>query len=255
MKSKYTDKLQKIFEIQHKILDIHPLLNKVFPITIVEDDNFLIYDVSSETGKYTFIKKEKAPMPLPNKLRAAFPLESYNNRIACVTTGDVFEEEDAYVTIFHEFVHCHQYETVELKLKMQLNVFQKAESENNFQWEINYPFSYLNLEFIDLYQKFLKEKKLEKIRIIRKKLKSMLKVEDYEYMVWQEWKEGFARFIENKIRIRLGLPENKKGGIQPFNRVTFYIGGSHFIEVLEQQKPDFIIDIEGLFNRVFNCQI
>ncbi|MGC9367341.1 MAG: hypothetical protein ACP5FK_09935 [bacterium] len=226
-------------------------MNKVFPIAIVKDDHFLIYDVSSETGKYTYIKKEKSPMPIPNKVRAAFPIESFNNRIACVVTGDVFDDIYGYVTIFHEFVHGYQFESCELKLKMKLNVFRKAESENNYQWEINYPFPYLNPLFVDLYQEFLTENKSENIEIIRKKLKSILQKEDYEYMVWQEWKEGFARFIENKINNRLNLGRNSRGRGQPFNRVTFYAGGSHFIEILEQQQPDLIRDIEGLFHRLF----
>ena len=83
-------------------------------------------------------------------------------------------------------------------------------------------------------------------------LKEVLNSQDYEYMVWQEWKEGFARYIENRINDRLGLPENHSGKEPPFSRVTFYEGGAHFIEILEQHSPDLLIDIERLFRRMFH---
>jgi hypothetical protein len=51
-------------------------------------------------------------------------------------------------------------------------------------------------------------------------------------MIWQEWKEGFARFIENQINGRLNLPENHGGKEKPFNRVVFYEGGAHYIKLL-----------------------
>lgn len=36
-------------------------------------------------------------------------------------------------------------------------------------------------------------------------MKDTLTTPDYEYMVWEEWKEGFARLIENRIRNNLEL--------------------------------------------------
>lgn len=32
--------------------------------------------------------------------------------MACVVTADVFSTMDGYVEIFHEFVHCYQFERV-----------------------------------------------------------------------------------------------------------------------------------------------
>ncbi len=41
---------------------------------------------------------------------------------------------------------------------------------------------------------------------------------------WKSWrKEGFARYIENKIRRKLELPENHYGADEPFNRIVFCI--------------------------------
>jgi hypothetical protein len=69
-------------------------------------------------------------------------------------------------------------------------------------------------------------------------------------MVWQEWKEGFARFVENTIRRRLGMEENHYGVEEPFHRVTFYEGGSKFIGFLGKQEPGLLVDIENLFSKM-----
>jgi hypothetical protein len=45
------------------------------------------------------------------------PLAFWNNRIACVVTGEVFGEPDGYVFIYHEFIHRAQWDCCEQKLK------------------------------------------------------------------------------------------------------------------------------------------
>ena len=45
------------------------------------------------------------------------PLAFWNNRIACVVTGEVFGEPDGYVFIYHEFIHCAQWDCCEQRLK------------------------------------------------------------------------------------------------------------------------------------------
>lgn len=52
-------------------------------------------------------------------------------------------------------------------------------------------------------------------------IKKELDLGAYEYMVWQEWKEGFARVIENRIRDRLGLPQNAGGSSSLLIRTVF----------------------------------
>lgn len=251
MTSNRSNQLQKVFEVQGIIQDIHPFLAKLFPIAIVENDHFLIYDTEPNNQRYAFVRKAATPMPIPQGVRAAFHLESYNNRMACVVTSDVFDEPDGYVTIFHEFIHCQQAESCEQKLKQRLGVARQAQEVNDYMWEINHPFPYAAPEFVQLYQSFLNEHTLSEIKSIRQQLRSILKQHDYEYMVWQEWKEGFARFIENRIRRRLGLPENHAGKELPFHRVTFYEGGAHFIEVLEKHSPELLLDIELLFEHMY----
>jgi hypothetical protein len=118
-------------------------------------------------------------------------------------------------------------------------------------WEINHPFPYSAPDFVHRYQKFLNENRLSEAENFHQQMKVILNLRDYEYMVWQEWKEGFARYIENRIKDRLGLVENHGGKELPFSRVTFYEGGAHFIEIVERQNPDLLIDIELLFERMF----
>ncbi|MGY4707297.1 hypothetical protein ACVNPS_06030 [Candidatus Bipolaricaulota sp. J31] len=103
--------LQEIFAIRDAIKDLHPFLEKVFPIAIVEDDRLLIYEPDPSARRYVFVKDASAPMPIPKGVRAAFPIEHYENRIACVVSGEIFDSLEGYTTIFHEFMHCHQWET------------------------------------------------------------------------------------------------------------------------------------------------
>jgi len=242
---KYNSKLQKIFEVQNKIKDIHPFLEKVFPIAIVEDNHFHIFDTDSSGKKYIFVKEALAPMLVPKGVRAAFPLECYDNKITCVISDDVFESLKGYALIFHEFIHCSQWEICEPKLKQRLEIAQ------DHMWELNYPFPYNKYaEIYSLFLKSLEKSNSNNISKYRSELKRILSKDDFEYMVWQEWKEGFARFIENQIRRRLGIRENHRGKDEPFNRVTFYEGGARFIAFLGKQEPGLLTDIETLFYKM-----
>jgi hypothetical protein len=120
-------------------------------------------------------------------------------------------------------------------------------------WEINYPFPYAVARFVELYTAFLGAVEGDQVGEAlecRRQLKQGLDVGDFEYMVWQEWKEGFARFVENGIRRRLDLEENHGGREEPFERVLFYEGGARFIEFLEAREPHLTADIEKLFGRM-----
>lgn len=91
----------------------------VFPIAVAEGGQFLFFDVEELGKSYQLVKKTPAPTPVPQGVRAAFPLECYDNRMACVVTGEVFDSLEGIVTIFHEFVHCQQFETCERELKQR----------------------------------------------------------------------------------------------------------------------------------------
>ncbi|MEW6049180.1 MAG: hypothetical protein AB1609_22375, partial [Bacillota bacterium] len=68
---------------------------------------------------------------------------------------------------------------------------------------------------------------------------------DREYMIWQEWKEGYARLVENRLRRLWNLPENHAGGVPPFSRVSFYESGSLYIAY--QNAGDVPRDLVALF--------
>jgi hypothetical protein len=144
-------------------------------------------------------------------------------------------------------------ETVEPHIKARLTVARKAQAEDDFMWELNHPFPYEDEPFQEIYGIFLERAAAEDrpaVARCRSFLKEVLNLEDYEYMVWQEWKEGFARFLENKVRVRLGLDELHSPDTPPFDRVTFYEGGARWIALLVGEDAELMEDIEALFQRM-----
>src|SRR5674476_1128551 len=84
------------------------------------------------------------------------PLSFWNNRIACVVTGEVFGQPDGYVFIFHEFVHCAQWEGGEQKLKEGLSIIREAMKTKNYMWELQYPFPESSPAFVTTYSALIK---------------------------------------------------------------------------------------------------
>ncbi len=78
-------------------------------------------------------------------------------------------------------------------------------------------------------------------------LRDVLSLQDFEYMVWVEWKEGFARFLENRVRSLLGLEENHRGREVPLNREVFYEGGALLADLLVSRDVSLYEDLEKLF--------
>lgn len=253
MVAKYIQSLQKLFEVQKQIERLHPFLKKLYPVAIVEGDLFYVFDLDTSRKRYVLAKLAKPALIVPDGVRAAFPLDFYDNKMACVVTGDVFDELSGYVMIFHEFIHCAQTDCCEHKLKSGLSVAQKARAANDYMWELNHPFPYEDSDFSEIYSIFMEaaqEGTLEKVLRCRSFLKETLNTPDYEYMVWEEWKEGFARLIENRIQKKLQLEENHGSIDPPFNRVTFYEGGALYISLLFDTDKSLEKDIEELFFRM-----
>lgn len=243
----YAAELKKVFEVQRKISDIHPILKRTYPIVVVKGDELWIFEPDESQQTYKLAKTAKSKTPLPEGIRAAFPVEEYDYKMACVVSDDVFESLRGYALIFHEFVHCYQFECCELELKKSLEVFLEEQAKGNYSWELNYPFPYEKGEFQRAYAEFLSALErgdAEGVKKSRRELREHLTKKEYEYMVWQEWKEGLARFIENRILRRLGLPENHYGLEKPWDRTLFYEGGARFIEFLTGGSPT---DLRGLF--------
>ncbi len=249
----YLQQINQLIPIHQAVAGFNPAVRRLYPIAVVVGDEFLIYDVVADTLQYDFIKTASTPMPIPAGVRAAFQLADYGGRIACVVTPDVFDALAGYVTVLHEFVHCYQYETCEQGLKSQLDVARQAVEKGDVMWEIEHPFPYQALSFERTYHAFLEavaRDDTRQISMTREALRSYLGRHDFEYMVWQEWKEGFARWVENHLRGQLGLTENTAGLAPPFSRVTFYAGGAAYIDLLHAHNPALVEDLRQLFERI-----
>ena len=248
-------KLNDLIPIHSEIKALHPALIKLHPIAVAnhKENTLHIYDIDS-SGNYAFITKEKFDFTLPRKIRASFPVELYGSRCCCVVSRDIFDEPDGFVTFFHEFVHCYQYEQCEEKIKNSLSVSQKYIDAN---WELNHPFpyeeDYIKYAFSEIVNA-AKESSSSELRSRFKELKSRLKKYDYEYMIWQMWKEGFARFIENRIRKKYQLGRNNFGDLTPYNRISFYYLGDEVISYLYRLDKSLAIDLERLFAILYNYE-
>lgn len=253
--SKVDTALKKLTRMHKEIRDMHPFLMDLHPIAVVEGGALFIFDVDSSRREYVFQRKEPVPFPMEKGIRASFPLASYGGKPTCVVSREVFDSTKGYATIFHEFVHCAQFLTCENKLKQGLQITQAALLAKDYSWEINHPFPYLDAEFVKSYSgelQALAHHDSGSVLRVRRELKRRLARIDYEYMVWVEWKEGFARFMENEIRLKYGIEANQAGKDPPFNRVAFYYGGEKLIRSLIQGHRERFLDVEELFKRMLD---
>jgi hypothetical protein len=253
IEKKYGERLRDIFQFQARIAKIHPSFQKVYPIAIVENKTFYVFEPVPNKKEYRLAFTAPDTFNIPKGIRAAMPLGFWNNRMACVVTGEIFEEPDGFAFIFHEFVHCAEWECCEPKLKEKLAIFREAMKKKDYMWELQFPFPYADKTFAERYAALIEawdKNDQVKARSLRAELKKGLAAEAWEYMTWQEWKEGLARYLENRIRKAVGLPENTGGKSRPFNRVAFYHGGNTFIGFLERQTPRIADNLEELYRLI-----
>lgn len=248
--STYKNQLVRVFEYRDSLEGVHPFVAELYPIAIAQDGHFYVFDLDETQKQYRLAAYEEIEMKVPKGVRAAFPLEFYDNKCACIVTGEVFDSPEGYVTIFHEFVHCQQWHTIEPELRQKLPLAQKSLENNNFMWEINHPFPYEDKWFEETYSNFIKAAEnnhIDEANALRAELREILNEDDYQYMVWQEWKEGYALYVENKLRSHLDLPANKVGRKTPYNRTVFYAGGEAWINMITENEPALQTDLENLF--------
>jgi len=247
--------LTKLLFMHKTVRTLHPYLEPLHPIAIAEKDSLFIFDFDSSQASYRFVTKVPVPFPMPSKIRAAFPLSGYHGKPSCVVTRDVFDSPVGYALLFHEFVHCSQAATVEYALKNRLKVAQIAAQNHDYSWEITHPFPYQDSIFVRYYARFLQAlARGDHVAVAqyRTRLRQHLSQVDFEYMVWQEWKEGFARLLENQIRSQAGLSRNESGKNTPFDRVTFYYGGAMFIDLLVEGEAALFQNADSLFSRMMS---
>jgi hypothetical protein len=214
--------------MQKEVAFIHPALQDYYPLAIIQNDSLYIFDYNKEELKYKFIKQAPVPFPMSEDMQASFPLSVYDNIPTCVVGKKIFNSIDGYTFIMHEFVHCWQAGTVEMEIKSKLKIVQVANAKQDYLWELAHPFPYDDSLFVIHYQDFitaLTNNELDEARTQRTMLKECLSDVDYEYMVWEEWKEGVARYVENKVKSHFSLGVNTYGKDKPYDRILFYYGG------------------------------
>lgn len=251
----FAQKLNNLVSIHSKVKEIHTSLKKLYPVAIIDPDKnkLIIYDVNS-SGKYEYITEGKVEFSLPKKVRASFPVDFYDSKSCCVVSEDIFEEDNGFVTFFHEFVHCYQYEYCETEIKESLSIVEKYD---NSYWELEHPFPYDSKLFKKSYVNIIESIKMkdnDKLKREFEELKIKIKKQDYEYMIWQIWKEGFARFIENDIRSKYDLQENDNGKKAPYNRISLYYLGDKLISFLKETNDKALNDIKVLFDILYKYE-
>jgi len=243
--------LSKLIKMQTEVSFIHPALQKFYPIATIQGDSLFIYDYSKEDHKYRFVKQTPVPFPMSEDLQASFPLSVYDNIPTCVAGKKIFNSLKGYTIITHEFVHCWQAGSVEQDIKSKLKIAQNAMAKQDYMWELNHPFPYSDTLFVMHYKNFiaaLQNKEIDKAKSHRTKLKNYLSDIDFEYMVWEEWTEGTARYVENKIQAHFLIDINTNGKSEPFNRVIFYYGGALWANALIEVDEKLLNEPMQLFN-------
>lgn len=251
----YASKLDQIIGLQKAVEDLNPLFKQHYPVAITLEGQFLIHEFYPQSGGYILTQQVPVPFPIPEGIRAAFPMEALDGRSAAVITPDAFDSLEEQVLILHEFVHCYQHQTCEKSLRDQLKIAQQEEAKGHHTWELDMPFPYESAAFTEYYGIYLSAMKADKeaeTHQARKNLYAVLSPLDWEYMIWQEWKEGYARHVENRIQQRLGLKVNTYGEQPPYNRITFYVGGAAYFDFLAKREHEALTDISGLFDRLMN---
>ncbi len=246
---KYAGALRRVADYRDKIRDLHPAFERLHPIALFEGGRLFVFS-PEPSGDYALAKVSPTRMSLPKGIRASFPLDFYGNRPACVVTGEVFENRAGYATIFHEFVHCDQFDTVEPELKEGLQVYREAMAGNDYSWEISHRFPYSDPRFEARFKALVEALGAGDDRAVsrcRRELRGGLGTKDFEYMAWEEWKEGLARFLENKVRTRLGLEPIQGILGKPFDRVSFYVSGELIIRHLDHRNPGLASDTRRLY--------
>lgn len=235
-----------IDEMREKHKDIHPLFQEKYVICIIKDNKGYIYDESLKIKD--FIEVITFPINVPNHISACFPLDVYNHMFACIMGVNDIGKNQWFVNLFHEMVHCYQGKTIEGNIKKRLTLCDREDP----RWEINYPFPYNDLNIIHNFKRYKNSlDNNDSFYLVHEKrnaLLTLLKEEQQEYMIWQEWKEGFARYCENTFRIKLGMGKHEPS--KRLNRMSFYDTGAMYIEKLIDKNMDMATELELLYEKM-----
>lgn len=251
----YSAGLDTLVVLWQDIRDLHEYLRDLQPIALVVGDSMVIFEPDAAGTAYQYRSTESTPFPMSSGIRAAFPLQAMGGRSACVVGEGVFASEEELILVLHEFVHCSQANTVEFEIKATLPIATRAAEAGDFMWEIQHPFPYTDSLFVEHYSAMIASFRAghaEQALVERAMLRDHLSAIDLQYLVWEEWKEGLARYLENLIRAERGVPVNRYGGEPPYDRIVFYVGGSEYIAYLLGENPGLGADPKALFNAIYS---
>ena len=249
--------LENIIKVHNKIKHIHISLGKLYPITIINDGYFYVFDVSEAGHKYEFKRKVETSVVVSGEILTAFNLDFYDMKPSVVISKNMIENLGNDILVLHEFVHCFQLESGAVEIRNGLSIQAQEMVKNNYSWEINFPFPYNNKYFINKTMELagdFSNGNYENVEVYRNCMRAYLHKAEYEYMIWQQWKEGFARYVENLIRRELGLRLNGNILAEPFGRVHFYEIGNKYIEMLLEKEKGLNENIVKLFYEMFICK-
>jgi len=251
----WAESLKEIINLHQRIQNIDLCVKSLHAVAIVKNNVFFVFDYNRTKKVYELVYEKHVPgMKIPDKVLASFPLDFYNMKPAAVISEDALTSLEKQIFVFHEFVHCFQYENGEMNLKEDLNIFSKYKKENNPMWEINHEFPYNNADFIkhitSLFSAYNAPDE-KNILSIYGELKNTLSDIDYEYMIWQEFKEGYARYVENSIRLNLEIAPNDTCPKEPFNRTVFYWTGSKHISLIKDVQKKSFSSLRELYDLLF----
>jgi len=244
--------LRKIPALHAAVSDLHPLLERLYPIGIVNEERLLVYDVDPGRRSYRLVRNSVIPGPLFEHTCTTVPLADYGNRPVCVVSSDTLDSVSGCIAVFHEFAHCAQWETCEPELAAALAIAYKGVGRVCV-WEARHPFPYDNDRLTYSYRRLLAA--LEAGDLVsafswHSDAAQDLSQLDREFMVWNEWKEGFARWVEDKVRRRLGVRRNECGRLGPFGRETLHVGGSELVRLMIRAEPPLAHQLRELYRRI-----
>ena len=262
---KLLNNINRIFDFHDKIKEIDKSLEKLYPIAVVFDSkNILIFDIDPLGKKYEY-KMENSTMDFPQSIVAAKKLEIYEGKMSAIISNKIFkgkqgfvslfEDIEDYVYIFHEFIHCFQFYDNEMNDVIKMNISKEAIEKNNLPLEIlktKKSFPYKNKLFIEKTIELNNGYEIEKYH---EEMKKELNQIDFEYMILQEWHEGYACYIEKIIREKIGLKKEKDKLNVPFDRFSFYNIGSRYIEKIIKNNIKLKNNHKEIFYKMLNCEI
>lgn len=241
-------RLSELHTLQLRVQSVHALLEADYLLGIGIEDRLQIYR-RTHAG-YSFVDEYRVAMLIPESTCAAFPVPQVNDAVA-VLTDVTLNERYGLISALHEFVHCFQYRECEDECRRQLPAAWEARKES--MWEIQYGMDYENLQLRKLVYDLGRGAKRGVLDQLKRLLRELGDT-DQQYFLWQVWKEGFARYVENRVRSVLHVRENTEGrSLDRVDRRSLYFIGDKVWRELDRETK-YSRDIRDGFDRLLELR-